>query len=82
MSGQPKGEVSEEVIEEINVEDGADPSYRLDPGPSSACDASTMCKSTMSRSSSLFLVRPMRVLHTTKSQHAHPSGSHIRNCRY
>ena len=28
----PKAEVTEEVIEEIDVQDGADPSYQIDPG--------------------------------------------------
>lgn len=32
MSGKDSKGATEEVIEEINVEDGSDPAYQLDPG--------------------------------------------------
>ena len=35
---------AEEVIEEIGVEDGSDPSYQLDPGMAYYCVASQPCQ--------------------------------------
>lgn len=40
---QPQVEDTEEVIEEIGVEDGSDPSYQLDPGMA-YCITSQVCQ--------------------------------------
>lgn len=41
---EPKVEDTEEVIEEIGVEDGSDPSYQLDPGMAYYCITSQACQ--------------------------------------
>ena len=41
---EPKVEDTEEVIEEIGVEDDSDPSYQLDPGMAYYCITSQACQ--------------------------------------